>query len=72
MSATLNIVHEDDLYPHTKGAACPCGPVIRRWMDDERDYLWKVVVHNAWDGREDREHGIYTPLVPYVPRTEVM
>lgn len=47
---TIHVLPENDLKDHTQSDSCECGPKIR-YVDGG-----KLVVHNAYDGREVIEH----------------
>lgn len=43
---TFNILPLRDLKPHIENAACKCQPRV------EETGGGKIIIHNAWDGRE--------------------
>lgn len=48
-SVTVNVMPVGDIYPHDESVTCSCGPEI------EKIGGGKVIIHNAWDGREAEE-----------------
>jgi hypothetical protein len=47
---TIHVYPLGDLLPHnTVGESCPCAPRVEYHLDG------KIVIHDAWDGREKRE-----------------
>jgi hypothetical protein len=47
---TIHVLPVNDLFPHIEeGTNCPCRPRIERHGND------LLVIHNAWDGREQWE-----------------
>lgn len=58
MSDRVHVIPLGDLYEHEDSLFCPCSPYPE---DDGR-----VIVHNAWDGREVDEQAATTNKRPKV------
>lgn len=49
---TYHVTPVDDIKEHEESADCPCGPEVEEYTNG------RVIVHNAWDGREAVEAAI--------------
>lgn len=52
---TINVLPVNDLKPHIESPACKCQPSVEAVENGGR-----VIVHNAWDGREFHEQEGFT------------
>jgi hypothetical protein len=51
------VVPEDDIADHhPDSVTCPCKPRVSIYSGNGVTFDRKVIVHNAFDGREDMEH----------------
>jgi hypothetical protein len=51
----VHVIPEHDLWPHEMSENCCCRP-----EDDDDNARW-ILIHNAFDGREDFESGKRSP-----------
>lgn len=54
--STLHVHPVDDLIAHQLDDDCPCGPEQRPVTREDGSVGW-LVIHHAWDGREEDETG---------------